>query len=130
MLCPDPTTNQTGARVKLLLWLLLLPLTLIFMAFAIANRHAVTLSLDPTPLSVQAPLYSFVFAGIFVGLVAGGLIAWLRAGRYRRQLREAKRNVRRLEDDLRKATDSAGAGASDSAGPAPKSGTTAVVKAA
>jgi uncharacterized integral membrane protein len=112
--------------VKLLLWLLLLPLTLIFMAFAIANRHGVTLSLDPTPLSIQAPLYGFVFAGIFVGLVAGGLIAWLRAGRCRRQLRQEKRNIRRLESELQEAV-----GNADQAAVArPDSGATAVVKAA
>ncbi len=89
--------------MKLLLWLLLLPLTLIFVAFAVANRHGVTVSLDPMPLSVDAPLYGLVFAGIFIGLIAGGLIAWIRAGRVRGQLREAQRNLRRLEGDLQKA---------------------------
>jgi uncharacterized integral membrane protein len=89
--------------VKLLLWLLLLPLTLIFVAFAVANRHAVVISLDPTPLSIEAPLYGLIFAGIFVGLIAGGVIAWIRAGRVRGQLRETQRNLRRLEADVEKA---------------------------
>jgi uncharacterized integral membrane protein len=115
--------------VKLLLWLLLLPLTLIFVAFAIANRHAVTLSLDPTPLSIEAPLYGLVFAGIFAGLIAGGLIAWLRAGRWRRQLREEQRNVRRLEGELRAAGDTSLTPGTQ-AGAAPKSDAVAVVKAA
>ena len=88
--------------MKFLLWLLLLPLTVVFVAFAIANRDPVTLSLDPTPLSIEAPLYGLVFAGIFAGLLAGGLIAWIRAGRWRRQLREEQRTVRRLESELRK----------------------------
>jgi uncharacterized integral membrane protein len=86
--------------VKLLLWLLLLPLILIFVAFAVSNRHGVTISLDPTPLSIEVPVYSLVFAAIFVGLVVGGLIAWMRAGRWRRQLRAEQRTVRRLEDEL------------------------------
>ena len=89
--------------MKFLLWLLLLPLTIIFVAFAVANRHFVTLSLDPTPLSIEAPLYGLVFAGIFVGLVAGGLIAWLRAGRVRRRLRAEQRTVRRLEGEISRA---------------------------
>ena len=88
--------------MKLLLWLLLLPLTLIFVAFAVANRHGVTVSLDPMPISVEAPLYGLVFAGISIGLIAGGLIAWIRAGRVRGQLREAQRNLRRLEGDVQK----------------------------
>ena len=78
--------NQpAGSDVKILLWLLLLPLMVTFVAFAIANRHLVTLSLDPTPLSIEAPLYGLVFASIFAGLVTGGLIAWMRAGRVRRR---------------------------------------------
>ena len=98
--------NQpAGSDVKILLWLLLLPLMVTFVAFAIANRHLVTLSLDPTPLSIEAPLYGLVYAGIFAGLVTGGLIAWMRAGRVRRRLREEQRAVRRLEGELRKAKD-------------------------
>ncbi len=93
--------------MKTLIWLLLLPLIVLFVAFAIANRHIVTLSLDPTPISIRAPLYSFVLAGIFVGLLVGGLIAWLRAGRWRRQLRDEQRSVRRLESELRQAENAA-----------------------
>jgi len=93
--------------VKTLIWLLLLPLIVLFVAFAIANRHIVTLSLDPTPISIRAPLYSFVLAGIFVGLLVGGLIAWLGAGRWRRQLRDEQRSVRRLESELRQAENAA-----------------------
>ena len=89
--------------MRLLLWLLLVPLTVLFVAFAVANRHAVTLSLDPTPLNIEAPLYGLVFAGVFAGLIVGGLIAWIRAGRWRRELREEQRTVRRLEDELRQA---------------------------
>ncbi len=93
--------------MKTRIWLLLLPLIVLFVAFAIANRHIVTLSLDPTPISIRAPLYSFVLAGIFVGLLVGGLIAWLRAGRWRRQLRDEQRSVRRLESELRQAENAA-----------------------
>ena len=84
-------------------WLLLVPLIVLFVAFAIANRQIVTLSLDPAPISIRAPLYSFVLAGIFVGLLAGGWIAWLRAGRRRSQLRDEQRSVRRLESKLSQA---------------------------
>ena len=93
--------------MKTRIWLLLLPLIVLSVAFAIANRHIVTLSLDPTPISIRAPLYSFVLAGIFVGLLVGGLIAWLRAGRWRSQLRDEQRSVRRLESELRQAKNAA-----------------------
>ena len=89
--------------MKTRIWVLLLPLIVLFVAFAIANRHIVILSLDPAPISIRAPLYSFVLASTFVGLLAGGLIAWLRAGRWRSQLRDEQRTVRRLESKLRQA---------------------------
>ena len=87
--------------MKTRIWLLLLPLIVLFVAFAIGNRQIVTLSLDPAPISIRAPLYSFILAGVFAGLLAGGLIAWLRAGRWRNQLRDEQRSVRRLENKLR-----------------------------
>lgn len=93
--------------MKLLLWLLLLPLTLIFVAFAVANRHGVTISLDPTPLSIEVPVYALVFVAIFVGLVVGGLIAWMRAGRWRRQLRAEQRTIRRLEGEMQETSPTA-----------------------
>jgi uncharacterized integral membrane protein len=102
--------------VKLLHWLLLLPLTVIFVAFAIANRQAVTLSLDPAPLSIEAPLFGLIFAGVFAGLVAGGLIAWVRAGRWRRRLRDEQKTVRRLEGALRTAESAAAKAESQATG--------------
>jgi len=99
--------------VKTRIWLLLLPLILFFVPFAIANRHIVTLSLDPTPIIIQAPLYSLILAGIFIGLLTGGLIAWSRAGRWRSQVREEQRSVRRLESELRQAGKAATAPVND-----------------
>ena len=99
--------------MKTRIWLLLLPLIVLFVAFAIANRQIVTLSLDPAPISIRAPLYSFVLAGTFVGLLAGGLLAWLRAGRWRSQVREEQRSVRRLESELRHAGNAATAPVND-----------------
>ena len=102
--------------MKLLHWLLLLPLTVIFVAFAIANRQAVTLSLDPAPLSIEAPLFGLIFAGVFAGLVAGGLIAWVRVGRWRRRLRDEQKTVRRLEGALRTAESAAAKAESQATG--------------
>ncbi|MBM3491523.1 MAG: LapA family protein [Alphaproteobacteria bacterium] len=67
-----------------LIWLLLPPLAVLFIAFAIANRAAVAVSLDPLPFVVQVPLYLLVFVAILLGLVVGGLIGWGKAWRWRR----------------------------------------------
>ena len=87
--------------MKQLLWLLVLLLTILFIFFAVSNRHIVILSLDPAPITIEAPLYSIVFTCIFVGLIGGGFIAWLKGFRWRNQLRNEQKVVRRLETELR-----------------------------
>ena len=86
--------------MKRIAWLLLLPLTPLFVVFAVANRHIVTLSLDPTPIVFEAPLYSIVLASTFIGLIAGGFISWLRGFRCRSQLRNKQKAVHRREFQL------------------------------
>ena len=79
--------------MKRLTWLLILPLTPLFVAFAVANRHYVTLSLDPTPIVFEAPLYGIVLASAFIGIIVGGFITWLRGFRCRSQLRNKQQAV-------------------------------------
>jgi uncharacterized integral membrane protein len=48
---------------------------------AIANRTAVTFSLDPIPpaseaLSFQAPLFLVIFISILFGILLGGFVVW------------------------------------------------------
>jgi len=70
--------------------LLLSPL---FIVFAVANRHIVTLSLDPTPILIDAPLYSIVLASAFIGIMAGAFIVWLQGFRWRRRLRNKNLSI-------------------------------------
>lgn len=79
-----------------------LPVSILLVALAVANRRPVTLSLDPfspnaPALSVTVPLFSIIFGGVILGLVIGGLYTWLRQGRHRRQARQAKRDLSRLK---------------------------------
>ena len=71
------------------------PAFVLLAAFALANRKWVTVSFDPlTPddplFSVQVPLWAVLFAGIFLGLVAGGIATWIRQGKWRRRARRAR----------------------------------------
>ena len=95
--------------MKRLVWLLVLPLIPLFVVFAVANRHIVTLSLDPTPIIMKAPLYSIVLASAFIGIILGGIIAWLQALRWRSRLRKKGQAMSRRDIELRntaKATES------------------------
>lgn len=80
---------------KLVSWLLLAPLALLMIAFAVANRAPVEVRLDPLPFTVEAPLFALAYVCVFIGLLVGGFAAWLAAGRRRRAARA--REVARRE---------------------------------
>ncbi|MFS8036486.1 lipopolysaccharide assembly protein LapA domain-containing protein [Xanthobacter sp. AM11] len=81
---------------RLLSILIGLPLSVLAIALAVANRKPVTLSLDPfspdaPALAVTLPLFALVFGALIVGVVAGGTVTWLRQGRFRREARLARK---------------------------------------
>lgn len=67
--------------MRLLGWIVVLPLALVAIAFAVANRGPVRISFDPLPLAVDLPLYLALFAALFAGIVLGGVAARLAAWR-------------------------------------------------
>lgn len=79
-----------------------LPLSILIVALAVANRRPVTLSLDPfspdsPAFSVTVPLFAIIFGGVIFGLVLGGLYTWMRQGRYRREARRTRRDLARVQ---------------------------------
>lgn len=84
---------------RIVLVLILLPLSLGVIALAVANRHAVQLVLDPFAgeggLALAVPLFVVVFTALILGVLLGGSAVWFRQGRYRRAAREAGREARR-----------------------------------
>ena len=85
---------------KLLTWIVLLPVAVVVVAFTIANRGAVTVSLEPLPLRLGVPLYAVAMASVLVGVVAGGAAAWARGRKWRRLARARRRQLERLEGEL------------------------------
>lgn len=88
---------------RILTIVVLVPLAIILIALAVANRGAVTFTLDPfnpgnPGLSVAWPLFVLLFIALAIGLVLGSMATWLRQGRYRRQAREKADEVRALRD--------------------------------
>ena len=89
--------------------LVVIPLGLIFLIFAVANRHLVTVSFDPfnsaTPtVAVTLPLFVLIIAVAILGVVAGGMATWFRQARWRRAARQHEVDARRARaqlDDLR-----------------------------
>jgi uncharacterized integral membrane protein len=77
---------------KFLSGLVLIPLGLIFIVFAVANRHLVTVSFDPfnstnPSVAVTLPLFVVIIAVAILGVVAGGCASWFRQRHWRRAAR-------------------------------------------
>ena len=91
---------------RLFKYFFLIPAALIVLALAVANRHMVTIFLDPfagpTPEGTQitVPLYIVMLLAATAGIVLGGVTTWLEQGQYRRAARRTKSEVTSLRADL------------------------------
>jgi hypothetical protein len=84
--------------------LILLPVAIVVVLLAVANRGPVTFSLDPFANGVPAlalvlPLYAVVFAAVALGIVIGGIAAWSAQGKHRRARRSQGRELSRLRSE-------------------------------
>lgn len=66
-------------------------LLLILAVFAVANKDAVTVSVEPLPFVIELPLYLLVFAVLLFGLLLGAMFGWLQAWSSARRKAEAER---------------------------------------
>jgi uncharacterized integral membrane protein len=85
--------------------LVLVPLAVVIIAFAVANRQIVTVSLDPfsaehPAASATLPLFALVIVLLIVGVLIGGIAAWLRQAKWRRTARRLEREAGELRVEL------------------------------
>jgi uncharacterized integral membrane protein len=85
--------------------LVLIPLGLLFIVFAVANRHLVTVSLDPFNTSDPSvgftlPLFVVIIAVAILGVAAGGLATWFRQRHWRRAARQHEADARAARAQL------------------------------
>ena len=90
---------------KIVAALILVPLAIVIIAFAVANRQDVTVSFDPfnaahPAASVTLPLFALLIVVLILGVVIGGAASWLRHGRWRRTARRLERETDRLREEL------------------------------
>jgi len=89
--------------------LILVPLAVVLIALAVANRGTTSFTLDPfnpgnPALTMQAPLFFLLFAALAIGLVLGSMVTWLRQGRYRKQARQRSIEVEAARASAARAT--------------------------
>jgi uncharacterized integral membrane protein len=90
---------------KIIAAVILVPLAVIIIASAVANRQIVTVSLDPfsaehPAASLTLPLFALVIVLLVVGVLIGGIAAWLRQAKWRRTARRLEREIADLHIEL------------------------------
>jgi len=78
-----------------------IPLAIVLIALAVANRGTVPLRFDVfnpqnPALTINAPMFIWLFAAVAVGVLAGGIGAWLAQGRHRKMERHYKKEAASL----------------------------------
>ena len=84
--------------------LVVIPLGILFIVFAVANRHWVTVSFDPfnstnPAVAVTMPLFAVIIVSAILGVAAGGMATWFRQGRWRRAARQHEADARRARSE-------------------------------
>jgi uncharacterized integral membrane protein len=90
---------------RVLRWIIGIPILIIVMGFAVANRQWTQLSLDPfnqtsPSVAITMPLWIMAFIGIFIGMLIGWFFCWRAQGKWRRLARERAKEIARLQSDI------------------------------
>jgi uncharacterized integral membrane protein len=103
--------------VRILKLLILVPLVILVLAFAVANRAMTIVSFDPFSAAaqasptIQAPLFLVLLLTLAVGVVLGSAATWLAQSAHRRTARHARHESERLRgENERLRTDQAARG--------------------
>jgi uncharacterized integral membrane protein len=90
---------------KIVTGIILVPLAIVIIAFAVANRQMVTVSFDPFSSASPAyaatlPLFVLIFILLIVGVIIGGVAAWIGQAKWRRGHRRLDDEVRQLRSEV------------------------------
>src|SRR5438094_9936199 len=90
---------------KIVTAFVLVPLAIIIVMFAVANREIITVSFDPfdstrPAFALKMPLFVLIFVLVGVGVVVGGIAAWLKQHKWRVRTRRAEWEAKQLRERL------------------------------
>ncbi|OAM82341.1 lipopolysaccharide assembly protein LapA domain-containing protein [Devosia elaeis] len=88
-------------------WLVLVPFCGLLIAFALANRHLVSVNLNPFAAPLEAgvdgygiPLFVVLYVVLLIGVLLGGIASWFAQGHHRRRERHWRREAQHLSQEL------------------------------
>jgi uncharacterized integral membrane protein len=85
--------------------IIVIPLLIVVVGFAVANRQVVTVSFDPfssaqPAYAVTLPLFVIIFVLLIAGVIIGGVASWMRQSSWRRSARRLDAQVRNLHEEM------------------------------
>ena len=86
-------------------WIVALPLIVGAVLFALAHPDPVSVTWNPFEEAVQLPLYFVALAFLGIGFLLGAFIAWLGMGKVRRERRQQRKTIKKLEKDINAANE-------------------------
>jgi uncharacterized integral membrane protein len=86
-----------------------LPVALLLVTLALANRHPVRLALDPfrpadPTISLVLPFYAYLLGLLLIGVVIGGVATWLTQAGWRRSARRRAAEASRWQAEAARLT--------------------------
>lgn len=88
-------------------WVVLVPLCLGLIVFALANRQLVVVNFNPlapaealSAPGIGVPLFLVLFVVLLVGVILGGVATWFTQGHHRRDERSYRREAERLTREV------------------------------
>jgi uncharacterized integral membrane protein len=102
--CGDGIGTPVVIR-KIVTALILVPIAIVVVTFAVANRQTVVVSFDPfdrahPAFALALPMFALLLAVAIAGVVIGGVAAWIRQSKWRRAARLAQAQARGLDAQL------------------------------
>jgi hypothetical protein len=90
---------------KFITALILVPLLIVFVTFAVANRAIVTVTFDPfdsvdPAFAVKMPLFLLIVTLIALGIIIGGVTTWFGQRHWRARARRGEADARALREKL------------------------------
>ena len=87
--------------MRVLRLLILAPLVLLLVLFALSNTAALRLGLWPTDFVVELPASVVILGAMAAAFLAGAFVVWLSELGRRRRARQADQSVKLLEDQVK-----------------------------
>jgi uncharacterized integral membrane protein len=88
-------------------WFVLVPLCVVLIVFALANRHSVAVNFNPFAVEMETPgqgfgvpMFLVIFVMLLAGVLLGGVATWFAQGPHRRDERHFRRENERLHREL------------------------------